>query len=235
MTLNRPYSLFPLGDTALLIDFGNTISEEINDDVLKLFHFLKSQEHPFIKDLVPAYSSLAVYYDIMDVLHHMENGTTAFDVMAEIIDVLIRSAGDVERAVGRTIKVPVCYAEKFATDIHYLAKQKGLSVEEVIQLHTSRTYRVFMLGFTPGFAYMGVVDDRLAIKRKPVPQPVLAGSVGIAGVQTGAYSLNSPGGWQIIGRTPFKLFDPKQENPVLFEPGDQVKFYSITEDEFENS
>jgi inhibitor of KinA len=148
---------------------------------------------------------------------------------------LIRSAGDVHNATGRTIKVPVCYAEKFATDIHYLAKQKGLSVEEVIQLHTSRTYRVFMLGFTPGFAYMGVVDDRLAIKRKPVPQPVLAGSVGIAGVQTGAYSLNSPGGWQIIGRTPFKLFDPKRENPVLFEPGDQVKFYSIAEDEFENS
>jgi inhibitor of KinA len=235
MALYRPYSLFPLGDTALLIDFGNIINEEINDDVLKLYKFLISQQHPFIKDLVPAYSSLAVYYDIMDVLHHMEEGSTAFDVMAEVIDALIRNAGDVDKVPGRTINVPVCYAEKFATDIHYLAKQNQLSVEQVIQLHTSGTYRVFMLGFIPGFAYMGVVDDRLAIKRKPVPQPVAAGSVGIAGIQTGAYPLDSPGGWQIIGRTPFKLFDPNREKPVLFEPGDQVKFYSITEDEFENS
>ena len=89
-----PYSLFPLGDTALLIDFGNTINEDINDEVLRLFHFLKQQGHPFIKDLVPAYSSLAVYYDIMDVLHHMENGITAFDVMAEVIGGLLRNAGD---------------------------------------------------------------------------------------------------------------------------------------------
>ncbi|HJW17794.1 MAG TPA: 5-oxoprolinase subunit PxpB [Flavisolibacter sp.] len=235
MAQYRPYSLFPLGDTALLIDFGNTINEEINDDVLRLFHFLKDQQHPFIKDLVPAYSSLAIYYDVMDVLHHMENGLTAFDVMAEVLDKLITNAVDIEKVPGRTIKVPVCYADKFATDIHYLAKQNGLDVEEVIQLHTSGTYKVFMLGFTPGFAYMGVVDDKLAIKRKPVPKPVVAGSVGIAGIQTGIYSLDSPGGWQIIGRTPLRLFDPGKENPVLFEPGNHIKFYSITEDEFENS
>jgi inhibitor of KinA len=232
MALYRPYSLFPLGDTALLIDFGNTINEDINDDVLKLFHFLKNQKHPFIKDLVPAYSSLAVYYDVMDVLHHMENGTTAFDVMVEMIDVLIRNSVDEENITGKTIKVPVCYAEKFATDIHYLAKQNDLTVEEIIQLHTSRTYRVFMLGFIPGFAYMGVVDDRLVIKRKSVPQTVVAGSVGIAGKQTGIYPLESPGGWQIIGRTPVKPFEPDREPPVLFEPGDLIKFYSITEDEF---
>ena len=201
MALYRPYSLFPLGDTALLIDFGNTISEEINDDVLSLFHFLKDQQHPFIKDLVPAYSSLAVYYDVMDVLHHMENGLTAFDVMAEMLDALIRNAADGMNPEGKIIRIPVCYAEKYATDIHYIAAQNNLSVEEIIRLHTAGTYRVYMLGFVPGFSYMGVVDERIAIKRKPVPQTVMAGSVGIAGRQTGIYPLDSPGGWQIIGRT----------------------------------
>jgi inhibitor of KinA len=227
-----PYSLFPLGDTALLIDFGNTINEDINDEVLRLFHFLKQQGHPFIKDLVPAYSSLAVYYDIMDVLHHMENGITAFDVMAEVIGGLLRNAGEMENTTGKTIRIPVCYAEKFATDIHYLASQNNICIEEIIRLHTSRNYRVYMLGFIPGFSYMGVVDERIAIKRKPEPQQVVAGSVGIAGRQTGIYPLDSPGGWQIIGRTPVKPFDRDKNPPVLFEPGDQVKFYSITEDEF---
>ncbi len=234
MALYRPYSLFPLGDTALLIDFGNTINEEINDDVLRLFHFLKDQQHPFIKDLVPAYSSLAVYYDVMDVLHHMENGLTAFDVMAEMLDALIRNASDGVSPVGKTIRIPVCYAEKYATDIHYIAAQNNLSVEEIIRLHTAGTYRVYMLGFVPGFSYMGVVDEKISIKRKPVPQPVMAGSVGIAGRQTGIYPLDSPGGWQIIGRTLVKPFDADRQPPVLFEPGDQVKFYSVTEDEFEN-
>jgi inhibitor of KinA len=152
--------------------------------------------------------------------------------MVEMIDVLIRNSVDEEKITGKTIKVPVCYADKFATDIYYLAKQNDLTVEEIIQLHTSRTYRVYMLGFIPGFAYMGVVDDRLVIKRKPVPRTVVAGSVGIAGKQTGIYPLESPGGWQIIGRTPVKPFDPDREPPVLFEPGDLIKFYSITEDEF---
>ena len=110
-----------------------------------------------------------------------------------------------------------------------------ISVEEIIHLHASTTYRVYMLGFLPGFAYMGMVDEKIATPRKQFPAPVEAGSIGIAGRQTGIYPLNSPGGWQIIGRTPLKLFDKEKNDPTLFKTGDTVQFYSITKDEFENS
>ncbi|HET9823979.1 MAG TPA: carboxyltransferase domain-containing protein, partial [Chitinophagaceae bacterium] len=115
-----------------------------------------------------------------------------------------------------------------------LAGEKNISVEDIIRLHISRQYRVYMLGFLPGFAYMAEVEDSIAVPRKPQPQPILAGSVGIAGKQTGVYPLNSPGGWQIIGRTPLKMFEKDQATPCLLKAGDYVEFYSITKDEFED-
>ncbi len=228
----QPYSVFPLGDAALLIDFGNRIDEDINKKVLGLFHCLKKKAHPYIIDLIPAYSSLAVYYDVAAVYQKKEKDTTAFETMADLIEALSRTQEPIREEKSRTIDVPVCYAPRFATDIHYIARQKNICVEEIIQLHTAKTYRVYMIGFLPGFAYMGQVDERIAVPRKPEPQNVLAGAVGIAGPQTGIYPLDSPGGWQIIGRTPMRPFDKDKEQPVVFEPGNQIKFYSITEDEF---
>ena len=228
----QPYSLFPLGDAALLIDFGNRIDEDINKKVLGLFHCLKKKAHPYIIDLIPAYSSLAVYYDVAAVGQKKEQGATAFETMADLIEKLSSIQEPLSGEQKKTIEVPVCYAHRFATDMHYIAQQNNICVEEIIQLHTAKMYRVYMMGFLPGFVYLGQVDERIWVPRKPEPKNVLAGAVGIAGSQTGIYPLDSPGGWQIIGRTPLKLFDKDKDQPIVFEPGNQIKFYSITEDEF---
>ncbi|MGN6164603.1 MAG: 5-oxoprolinase subunit PxpB [Flavisolibacter sp.] len=227
----HPYTVFPLGDAGLIIDFGNIIDEATNKKVLHLFHVLKNSSHPYITDVVPAYSSLAVYYNVIAVCQK-KNDKTAFETMAELIEAIIEKNEEAPSQQIRLIEVPVCYAPKFSTDIQYIAQQKNISVDQIIAIHTSKTYRVYMIGFLPGFAYMGQVDERIVIPRKPEPQNVVAGTVGIAGVQTGIYPLDCPGGWQVIGRTPLQLFDKDREQPILFQPGDEIKFYSITEDEF---
>ena len=232
MNLYHPYTIFPLGDSALIIDFGNTIDPTINTKVLQLFHQLQRVSVSYITDLVPAYSSLAIYYDILAMPYLKEK--TAFEMVAEIVERISSAKHDIIKIESRLMEVPVCYSKQFAPDIQYIAQQKKISVEEIIFLHTSKTYRVYMIGFLPGFSYMGEVDDKIAIPRKAQPQNVMPGAVGIAGTQTGIYPLESPGGWQIIGRTPLKLFEKNRPQPVLFDPGDTVKFFSITEDEFTN-
>ena len=227
----QPYSIFPLGDSALTIDFGNFISEDINKKVLQLFHHLKTVADKNIIDLVPAYSSLTVYYDVA-FLHHPEK--TAFESITEILERLLSQRLDLPQHQINRFEIPVCYSKKFAIDIDHLSQQNHLSTDEVIQIHTSKTYKVYMLGFLPGFTYMGEVDPRISIPRKPTPVKLPSGAVGIAGMQTGIYPLESPGGWQIIGRTPTKVFRKENKCPVLFYPGDEVKFYPISEDEFEN-
>jgi inhibitor of KinA len=227
----HPYSIFPLGDSALTIDFGNIIGEDINKKVLRLFHHLKATADKKIIDLVPAYSSLTVYYNVCS-LHHPE--LSAFELMVDIIEELLSKTSSIEEQKTNYFEIPVCYSKKFALDIDDLSEKNELSIEEIIEIHTSKAYRVYMLGFLPGFTYMGEVDDRIAFARKPTPVKLFAGAVGIAGKQTGIYPLESPGGWQIIGRTPIQIFKKHDKNPVLFHPGDEVKFYSITEDEFEN-
>jgi KipI family sensor histidine kinase inhibitor len=133
----------------------------------------------------------------------------------------------------RPLRVPVCYAGEFAPDLAAVAAFGGITEAETVRLHTSRTYRVFMLGFTPGFTYMGSVDERIAAPRLSVPRlRVPAGSVGIAGAQTGIYPAPTPGGWQIVGRTPVKPFDLQREEPFLFKPGDAVQFYAIEPSEY---
>ena len=228
----QPYSIFPLGDSALTVDFGNIISEDINKKVLRLFHHLKSFADHSVIDIVPAYSSLTVYYDVTSFYHPQK---TAFETMADILEKLFSKSTNVPlEEKTNYFEIPVCYSKKYALDINYFSEKNEISPEEIIRLHTSKTYKVYMLGFLPGFTYMGEVDHRIAIARKPVPIKLFAGAVGIAGKQTGIYPLESPGGWQIIGRTPIKVFKKEDKNPVLFQPGDEVKFYSITEDEFEN-
>lgn len=227
----QPYSIFPLGDSALTIDFGNIINEDINKKVLRLFHHLKTIDDHSIIDLVPAYSSLTVYYDVSSFYNPKK---TAFETMADILEQLLSKDLNIQEEERNYFEIPVCYSKKFAIDIDYIAEQNELSAEEIIQIHISKTYKVYMLGFLPGFTYMGEVDRRIEIARKPTPIKLFAGAVGIAGKQTGIYPLESPGGWQIIGRTPVKVFKKEEKSPVLFQPGDEVKFYSITENEFEN-
>lgn len=231
MNAFQPYSVFPLGDSALTIDFGNTVNESINKKVLQLFHHLKQANDPQILDLVPAYSSLTVYYDLAEL---PEKDKTYFEYMADRIEGLLSGQQAITETRSNYFEIPVCYSRKFGIDIDEVCRQKELSYYELIQIHTSKTYRVYMLGFLPGFTYMGEVDHRIAIERKVTPVKLFAGAVGIAGKQTGIYPLESPGGWQIIGRTPVEIFNKENTPPTLFQPGDEIKFYSITEHEFAN-
>ena len=139
---------------------------------------------------------------------------------------------DLESSESRLIKVPICYDEEFGIDLDRIAKEKKLSKEEIIQLHTGKKYKVYMLGFLPGFPYMGAVDEKIAMPRKAQPIMVTGGSIGIAGKQTGIYPFTSPGGWNIIGITPLRLFDQSKDEPTLLRTGDLVEFYSISKDEF---
>jgi inhibitor of KinA len=233
LNLYHPYSIFPLGDSALTIDFGNIIDVETSTKVIQLFHQLKRENISYIIDLVPAYSSLTIYYDIVALYQHKSEDITAFEVMAGIVEDFTGRAHEAVELDTRRIEIPVCYAEAFALDAEALANHNQISKDELIRIHTSTSYRVFMIGFLPGFAYMGQVDERISMPRKEIPRThVAAGSVGIAGRQTGIYPLDSPGGWQIIGRTPMVLFDQYEKEPVTLRPGDEIKFYSITEDEF---
>lgn len=192
--------------------------------------------HPFegLKDTVIAYSSLSIFYDPVLVRKAAPAPATAFEYISEKLHEAYRQSNnedDIEP--GNMIRIPVCYDDAFAADIDFVSQITGLAKQEIIQLHSSKTYDVYMLGFLPGFSYMAALDEKLAVPRKIGPVPVTAGSVGIAGSQTGVYPLPCAGGWQVIGRTPVKLFDTSAAMPVKLKPGDRVVFHPITRDEFE--
>lgn len=233
MQQGTDYSIFPLGDAALTIDFGNTIDEIINRKVLGLFHSLKENPPKGIIECVPAYSSLTVYYDVWIVRKQYRQYSTAFDAVSDQLAMkLAEPLGD-QQLQSQHHRIPVCYDPVFALDMEELIAAKNISADDIVRIHSAKTYTVYMLGFLPGFTYMGKVDDAIAMPRKINPRPgVEAGSVGIAGNQTGIYPLVSPGGWQLIGRTPLKLFTPDKDDFTLLKPGDTVQFYSISKDEF---
>ena len=234
MNPHLSYQILPLGDAALTIDFGNLIDESINKKIIALFHKLQHNPIRGMVEAVPAYSSLTIYYDLISLYKKVPDGKTVYEWMKDQTENFLKEKTEIEIKEETSVIIPVCYDKEFASDIDHIAGQKNISPEEIVQIHTSGSYRVYMLGFLPGFAYMGEVNDIISIPRKPTPQNVIAGSVGIAGKQTGVYPLNSPGGWQIIGRTPVKMFDKEKKEPTLVKAGDIVRFTSIRKDEFEN-
>jgi len=220
--LNSSFSIQPLAENAALVSFGNVIDVQINKKVIA-FHrkLLKESFFGFVES-VPAYASLGVFYNL----------ATTFDkVKSALEDILKNFNLDQSISDQVVLELPVLYDGE---DLDLVADQHQLTCEEVITIHSSKVYRVFMIGFLPGFSYMGTVDDRIATPRKSSPRTkVPAGSVGIAGIQTGIYPQASPGGWQLIGRTPLKIFNIERELPCLLNPGDVVKFSSIGKAEFE--
>jgi inhibitor of KinA len=226
------YKIFPLGDSALTVDFGNIIDEPINEKVIALFHSLQQQPLPGMIEAVPAYSSLTVYYDLMMARKKISTGQPVFEWMSEKMNERLHQPLPQNDSTSELINIPVCYDPEFGPDLENLAREKNITTEDVIRIHTSKPYRVFMLGFLPGFAYMGEVDERISMSRKNQPVPVAAGSVGIAGKQTGIYPLLSPGGWQIIGRTPVHLFNKEKEQTTLLKAGDRVQFIPVSKNEF---
>lgn len=226
------YHFYPLGDNAITIDFGNCIEEQTNREVLARFHQLNDTGLSCIAETVPAYSSLTVYFDI-EQTRKKAGPLTAYEWIKKELEKIMMQPVQWEEPPTPLIRIPVCYDKDFGKDIQRVAIAKRLSVEEVIQIHTAVIYRVYMLGFLPGFAYMGKTDERIDVPRKPQPVNMAQGSVGLAGRQTGIYPLASPGGWQIIGRTPVKIFDAAAPDPVLLKTGDRIQFYPITKKEFE--
>ncbi|HUP11987.1 MAG TPA: 5-oxoprolinase subunit PxpB, partial [Niastella sp.] len=193
------------------------------------------QQNPLdgVIDYIPAYSSIAFVYDII-ALGNKTGNSTVVDYLTRAITQRIPSIHVESYKERNIIEVPVCYDPSLGADLVALSTAHGLTEKQVVEIHCSRSYRVFMLGFLPGFAYMGKVDPRIVTPRLQQPRTkVAAGSVGIAGEQTGIYPVDSPGGWQLIGQTPLNIYDPAKANPCLFAPGDEVRFFPITLSEFQ--
>ncbi len=226
------YQMLPFGDHGLCITWGNRLDEDINAQVLAVYAQLLQAKLPDIQDIIPAYSSISIVFDVSKLLSRGA-AKPPFDFMRSEVEAILETTSPAAAVPGRLLEIPVCYDPVLAPDLETLALKKGISPAEVVQRHTSTEYRVYMLGFLPGFPYMGTVDARIEAPRLANPrQSVPAGSVGIAGRQTGIYPLESPGGWNLIGRTPLRIFDPQKTDPALFRPGDRVRFVAISLSEF---
>lgn len=212
------------GDSALLIEFEQKIAPEINAQITAFVHLLKEQHIEGVTDLIPAFASLLINYDPRVIGYK--------DLKARIEELLKIEVSE-EAGDARVFEIPVCYGGEYGPDIANIAENAGLSEQEVIDIHCSKDYLIYMLGFLPGFVYLGGLDERIHTPRLANPRiSIPAGSVGIAASQTGIYPLNSPGGWQLLGMTPVKTYDPERETPILVEAGDYIRFVPVTEDEF---
>ena len=220
--------IYPLGDGAVTVVFGNTIAEELNQRSISLAKHLTDDPHPGFIEAVPAYSSVTIFYDPIETRRAHRDHLSGFAAVSDYVVTALTSVLEQAANDGRVVEIAVDFRSGSALDLDHVASNARLSPEAVIDLFMSSTYRVYMLGFLPGFAYMGEVDERIATPRRESPRlKVPKGSVGIAGRQTGIYPLESPGGWQIIGRTHMELFTPEGESPCLLSPGDRVRFVSI--------
>ena len=214
----------PAGDSAVNVEFGRTIDPGINKKIRSLSDSLSCKPIRGVTECIPTFRSLLVCYDPLQT-----GGEALIKKLKKRIDKL-DSAASVSK---RVFKIPVCYGGEFGEDIAFVASHAGLTEQEVIDIHTSRDYLIFMLGFLPGFAYLGDLDKRLHTPRLSNPRTSIpAGSVGIGGEQTGIYPLASPGGWQLIGRTPVRPYDPEAEQPILYSAGDYIRFFSVDEQEY---
>jgi inhibitor of KinA len=219
------YKIFPLSDSAITIDFGNVIDEKINDFVMKLFKSCLQNPFAGMIEAMPAYASLTVFYDVVEVRKVNSDFKTAYDFVEKYLTSIVQTTENHFITEFSLVKIPVIYDGE---DLAFVAAYNNLAIEEVINIHTSPIYRVYMMGFLPGFAYMGGLDARIATPRKETPRTkVPPGSVGIAGNQTGIYPSESPGGWQLIGRTERQLYTPNSPEITLLKAGDLVKFVKM--------
>lgn len=215
------------GDAALVLEFPARIDPAVNDRVTSTASELRTRWGAILRDVVVGYCTVTVYYDPLQIDAPWLEGE---------IRQAAQRAGRVRRHAGALVQVPVCYEGSLAPDLEDVAAFGGCSPEDVVRWHTGRRYRVYMIGFSPGFAYMGEVDPRIAAPRRAVPRAAVpAGAVAIAGGQTGIYPAETPGGWNIIGRTTLKPWDPDRIEPILFHPGDSVDFVPISRAQYERS
>lgn len=213
------------GENALIIYFSDHLSPEVSDQVQWAVQVLEQALGDLLVDLVPSYASMLLIYDLYKTDHSR--------LCSQIPVLLAEAKGRASERRAKLVELPVYYSEESGPDLQVMASQTGLSISDIVDLHQAREYRVYAIGFAPGFAYLGEVDERIARPRLATPRPrVLQGSVGIAGRQTAVYPSVSPGGWNLIGRCPLLMFDLQADPPMPVEVGDRVRFFAIDRSEF---
>lgn len=230
--MDKTYEIKPVGCQAVQVIFEQKIEESINKKVMALKEMLSGSPRAFsgvpagaVCETIPTFAALLIYYDPM---------LTDYLSMKNMLEGILSSMKKEKQAKGRLIEIPVCYGGTYGEDLAFVARHAGMTEEEVIRLHSSRDYRIYMLGFLPGFPYLGGMDERIFTPRMESPRTKIpAGSVGIGGEQTGIYPVESPGGWRLIGRTPVKLFNPQKNGELPYEAGDWIRFCPIGEEEYE--
>ncbi|MGI6045646.1 MAG: 5-oxoprolinase subunit PxpB [Eggerthellaceae bacterium] len=218
------YTITIAGDSAINLVFSQTISPETSMLIRTAANTLSEDSIEGVMELVPTFCSLMICYDPLVI---------DFDTLVTRVRGKLRGLSGMSSHIRRIFKIPVRYGDEYGPDIETVADHANLSVAEVIKFHSGHDYLIDMLGFLPGFAYLGGLDERLHTPRLEVPRTVIpAGSVGIGGAQTGIYPLDSPGGWQIIGRTPVRPYDPERKKPILYEAGDYLRFVPISTEDY---
>jgi inhibitor of KinA len=225
----RPLGVVPLGDSAAYVEFCTTLDLEVNSVVQRLALAILRRKVPWVRDVVPALGGVALHFDP----DNAEFPGNPLEAALELVTDSLKQALAAKEEPGREVELPVCYEPEFALDLAEVAKLAELAPEGVASRHAAGEYRVLMMGFAPGHAYMGGLDAKLAVPRRASPRAVVpAGSVAIANEQTVVYPYAISGGWNVIGRTPMVLFDAKRARPSLLWPGDRVRFRAISRDEF---
>ncbi len=212
------------GDTSVAIVFGDEISEDINTKIRAFDKALNDEQIVGVYETVPTYCALTIHY-APEVIRYRE--------LRDKLEEMLAQSHKIQKMNTIVMEIPVVYGGEYGPDLEYVAKHNNMTPEEVIRRHSGAEYLIYMLGFTPGFSYMGGMDESIATPRLKTPRVLIpAGSVGIAGKQTGIYPIDSPGGWQLIGRTPVRLYDANRDTPILLDAGLHVKFIPIDEQEF---
>jgi inhibitor of KinA len=228
-----PYQISSLNEYTVIVELGDEIDELVHRRLKELATLLERRPFPSLLEVVMAFTSLTVYYDPIVLRRLFPKMKSPAQKVVAFIEQALSQIDQEPNVESKQIEIPVCYGGKWGEDLAEVAEYNGLTEEEVIEIHSGVEYLVYMVGFAPGFPYLGGMSQRIATPRRTTPRlSIPAGSVGIAGSQTGIYPLATPGGWQIIGRTPLHLFNPDRHPPSLVQAGDRIRFVPITEEAF---
>jgi inhibitor of KinA len=227
------FKIYPISENAITLEFGDAINLDTHKNIMEYQSCLHATNMPGFIECVPAYTTLTIYFDLVKVQQSKLTGESALQKVSNFLRSIVVDKNSVSY-LKNVIDIPVCYDKEFGLDLAELSQTKKISIDEIIHLHANKDYTVYMIGFTPGFPYLGEIDERLVCSRKANPRKkVPAGSVAIAGRQTGIYPFDTPGGWQIIGRTPMQLFSSEKNPPAQLQAGMTVKFVPISRQEFD--
>lgn len=238
MNKNRFMDISSMGECAVVVKFNNKIDIKTHLSISALGEYLDNNPFQGMIEYVPSFVSMTIFYNPLEVIRSVKGekkleNKTVYEIVAHKVEKIVNNLREDSKDTSRIVEIPVCYGEEFGPDLKYVAEYNNISTQEVIDIHSSCDNRVYMIGFAPGFPYLAGMSDKIATPRKSTPRLCIpAGSVGIAGSQTGVYPISTPGGWQLIGKTPLELFKPDSEIPSLLKAGDVVRFKAISKAEY---